>query len=231
MDSRLAAIIDWLRASTGIEDGRGALVPVSGGSDSGLCFWLCSRAFPPGKVGAAFSGKALRCREWFESVGPVRYLPEPEPSQHVEAGRWAMMLSEALASRRWLVGTRNRTEQLLGTYSLASRVATCLPLASLWKSEVMELCRLIEMPEAIIASSRRADPSCGRPKELAEIPFGHVDLFLQVRCGERREEELRQLSPAALDYLDSIYKRNRFKTTLPIWPSLDGQACRIAPGI
>jgi NH3-dependent NAD+ synthetase len=230
MDSRLAVIIDWLRASTGIEDGRGALVPVSGGSDGGLCFWLCCQAFPPGTAVAAFSGQKLRCRDWFESLGPVRFLPEPERNEHVEAGRWAMMLSEALATRRWLVGTRNRTEQTLGTYSLASRVATCLPLARLWKSEVMELCRSIGMPEAILESSRRADPSCGRPNELAEIPFDHVDLFLQVRCGERPEAELQRLAPGALCYLDSLYKRNRFKTRLPIRLSLDGQAWGMAPG-
>jgi NH3-dependent NAD+ synthetase len=217
-NATLRSIIEWIRTST--DPARGALVPVSGGSDSALCFWLCAQALP-GRASAAFVGENLRCREWFEGVGPVRYLPNPPIQEHIEAQRWALMLGRALEVRGWLVGTRNRTEEELGTYSLASRVATLLPLAGVWKSDVMKLCERVGVPAEVLASSRRADPSCGRPTEMADIPFEHVDLFLQVRAGESPEEHLRELSELVAAYLDSLYQRNRFKGSLPLrGPSL-----------
>jgi NAD+ synthase len=218
VDPRLSRIIEWIRGTTDVEAGRGVLVPVSGGSDSALCFWLCTKALPSGRAAAAFVGDNLRCREWFEQQGPVRLLCDTLPEQHVEAYRWGLMLVESLRFRGWLVGTRNRTEDLLGNFSLASRVATYLPLVGLWKSEVMELARAVGVPDEILESSKRADPSCGRPQQMADIPFHVVDLFLQVRIGERHESELGSVSPKAVEYLDSIYRRNRFKHKLPMRP-------------
>jgi len=217
MDARLARIVEWIRASTDVAAGRGALVPVSGGSDSALCLWLCAQALPRGHVTAAYCGTNLRCRDWFASLAPVHYLEAPDATpQHVEAARWALMLSLSLEVRGWLVGTRNRTEETLGTFSLASRVATFLPLAGLWKSEVMAACAHVGVPGEILESSRRADPSCGRPQEMAEIPFAQVDAFLRVRIGEAPLTSLEQLPAATVDYLDGIWRRNRFKRALPL---------------
>src|SRR5579859_7798101 len=103
IDSRLSAIIEWIRQTTDVAAGRGALVPVSGGSDSALCFWLCAQALPRERVVATYAGSVLRCREWFEQVGQVIYLPEPPPDAHPEAARWAMMLTTCLRVRSWLV--------------------------------------------------------------------------------------------------------------------------------
>lgn len=128
------------------------------------------------------------------------------------------MLSQALEVRGWLVGTRNRTEEVLGTYSLASRIATYLPLASLWKSEVMQLAQYVGIPDEIIQSSRRADPACGRPQEMADIPFEIVDHFLQVQVGERPVSDLELVPTAQREYLCSIYDRNCFKKDLPLRP-------------
>ncbi len=216
IDPRLRDIIDWIRQRTDHAAGRGALIPVSGGSDSALGFWLCAQALPPGRAIGAFVGTELRCRAWFEQVGPMRYLAEPPDMRHIEITRWAMMLSLSLDMRGWLVGTRNRTEDVLGTYSLASRIATLLPLAGLWKSEVMDLAKRAGVPAEILDSSHRADPACGRPQAMADIPFATVDLFLQTRLGERSESELDCTAPAIVAYLDSVYARNRFKRDLPL---------------
>ncbi len=217
--SKIDELIDWIRSTTDVANGRGVVIPVSGGSDSALCFWLCAKALPRERVLAVFIGKELRCREWFERQGNVRFIPElghDENIKHVELQRWAIMLSQSLECRGWLVGTRNRTEELLGTYSLASRLATYLPLFGLWKSEVMDLAAAVGVPMEIIESSQRADPSCGRPKQMADIPFGIVDLFLKVRQGEQPESSLQELPNATLDYLQSIYDRNQFKAHLPL---------------
>jgi hypothetical protein len=49
---------------------------------------------------------------------------------------------------------------------------------------------------------------------MAEIPFPLVDLFLQVREGERPAEDPAALGEARLGYLDGIYRYNRFKKML-----------------
>jgi len=213
MDPRLVAIVSWIQDVIGPE--RQAVVPVSGGSDSALCFWLCARALP-GRASAAFVGGSLPHRGWFEAVGPVRLLPVVAGDGEPDTLRWAAIISHAHTLRARLMGSRNRTEDVLGTYSLPSRVVSYLPLAGLWKSEVMELCEAVGVPEEILESSRRADPDCGRPVEMAQIPFAIVDRFLRVRIGDRPEGELEALSEGQLTYLDGIYRRNRYKSRLPL---------------
>lgn len=222
LDRRLTDVIDWIRRTVEPATGRGALVPVSGGSDSALCFWLCAMALPPGRAIALYVGSSLRCREWFDSVGTVHTLEEPPRGADVdhEVLRWAMTITHARGHRGWVTGSRNRTEDVFGTYSLASRVCTLFPLAGLWKSEVMELCTAVGVPEEITQSSRQADPPCGRPQAMADIPFSQVDLFLQTKVGERPERELLQLEETQLKYLESVYERNQFKRKLPFRPPI-----------
>ena len=147
---------------------------------------------------------------------PICCLAEPLAASHIETTRWAMMLSLSLEVRGWLIGTRNRSEDVLGTYSLASRTATLLPIVGLWKSEVMALAQSVNIPTEILISSQRADPSCGRPQAMADITFEVVDRFLQVRQGERAAAELEQIPAATIQYLDSVYQRNQFKRNFPL---------------
>jgi NH3-dependent NAD+ synthetase len=151
MDRRLVEMIAWIRETAG--KARGLLVPISGGSDSALCLWLCSRALP-GQTTAVYVGESLRARDWFAGLGPLELLPHPGGAADREAQRWALFISLGLNRGHWLVGSRTRTEDVFGTYSLASRVATMLPLVGLWKSEVMELCEEAGVPDEIIGSSR-----------------------------------------------------------------------------
>jgi NAD+ synthase len=218
-DPRMDALIDWIRSTTE-NIGLNIVVPVSGGSDSALCFWLCTRALRrnPESVVAVYVGGELRCRDWFTSLGTVRLLPQPDSTVDPEIARWGLMLREAHAVHGWLAGSRNRTEDVLGTYSLASRIVTYLPLVRLWKSEVMDLAKQVGVPEPILESSRRADLACDRTQQMADIPFEHVDRFLQVQIGNRDELDLKDLAPEHLAYLDGVYRRNRFKADLPRRP-------------
>ena len=146
----------------------------------------------------------------------MEVVPEPDAGpDDKDVLRWATMLTLSRRRGLWLVGTRNRTEEALGTYSMASRLAAYIPLAGLWKSEILDLCRVAAVPAEVIASSLRADPECGRPTELAEIPVGRIDLFLRVKEGELPEESLTALGGAEIRYLEKIYQANRFKKLLP----------------
>ena len=211
MDARLQQLIDDIRETAA--DAEALLVPVSGGSDSGLCFWLCCQAFPE-KTSGVHAGTELRARGWFESAGRIELIGFDGAEK--EELRWARFLALNLERRAWLVGSRNRTEDLLGTYSLASRLATYLPIVNVWKSRVMELCRAAGVPDEIIASSYQADPACGRPAELAAIPYGKIETLLKFTLGQGSYRDLEELSRAEIVYLDALRQRNAFKMKLPV---------------
>jgi NAD(P)-dependent dehydrogenase (short-subunit alcohol dehydrogenase family)/NH3-dependent NAD+ synthetase len=224
-EPRILQLINWVRQNAA--PARQLLVPISGGSDSALAFYICSRAYPE-KTRAVFVGKPnqLRSRLWFEaeapgavsyeSIGRIKRLSGPqEHGGDAEIARWAKFLALANATGAWLVGSRNRTEEYTGLYSLASRVATFLPLGNVWKSEVMTLCREVGVPEAITASSRHADPDCGRPQALSEIPLEAIDLYLRAKLGELPDQTLQELTTAQVEYLDRVVAQNAFKRSLP----------------
>ena len=197
---------------------KGLIIPVSGGSDSALCFWLLNQVYPEKTLGVyAGSRENLRCADWFHSNGTIQYVAHPlcENKQEAEIFRWAEFLKIAVIENRWLVGARNKTESVFGTYSHASCVATYLPLARVWKTTVMELCAACGVPQEIIASSSKADPACGRPLELAEIPIEVIDGYLMEKIGGKLLPSVRLPDETQRLYLDGIYDYNRFKAKLP----------------
>src|SRR5690348_2125871 len=124
MEEKLLALADAVR--TAAAPAKGLLVPVSGGTDSALTFWLCAQAFPEKTLGV-FVGAALPHAGWFDGIGRVERLPAVEGEDDI--GRWARFLRMSIAQDRWLVGSRNRTEHELGQFSLASRLASYLPIS------------------------------------------------------------------------------------------------------
>lgn len=204
-------LITWIHTHTPKD--TEVLIPVSGGSDSALTFWLYNQAIP-GRVKAVYCGTNLRAKTWFETVGEVFYSDlNIQNAKNAEIERWAHFLTLAIQENRILVGSRNRTEDTLGTFSHASRVCMHLPLSGVWKNEAMALCDFIGMPEEITASSRRADPACGRPKRMADIPFATVDAFLQAKLSGA---PLPPASPLHLTYLEKVFAANIYKKYLPL---------------
>lgn len=210
MDPRLQTLIDWIR--TEAARANGLLVPISGGSDGAFTFWLCCQAYPE-KTAAVFAGDNLRCREWFENTGKVITLPAPT-DEDKDTARWLSFMALCRKERRWLVGTRNHSEEVFGTFSMASRLATFMPIINVWKGDVMELCKLAGVPTEITDSSRRADPDCGRPKEMAEISLEGIDRFLKVKMGQLEATQL-ALTDAEVAYLEQAFKANSFRRHLP----------------
>lgn len=191
------------------------VVPVSGGSDSALTFALLNKVCPTKTIGI-YVGSTLRSSEWFLSTGSIEIV-EPQLVSTInyenEINRWAAFLSFSLKHGAWLVGSRTRTENVLGTYSLASRVATYLPILKIWKTDVMLLCNLLEVPTEITQSSRKADPDCGRPQEMAEIPLEIIDDYLKFLDGMSVST---LASDSQKQYLQNIIEANKFKGNLPI---------------
>lgn len=213
MDKRLDRLLEWIE--TEAERAPRLLLPVSGGSDSALVFWLLNQHFHAKTVGI-FAGapSSLRERAWFDWVGNVEVVSQPTDCE-AETARWALFSVRARSQNAWLVGSRNRTEDVLGTFSIASRAATFLPIAGIWKSDVMELCKKVGVPTSIRESSRRADPACGRPAALAQIPWHVTDTFLRYRVGELEHHRIAALDREQVNYLERVYVDNQFRRHLP----------------
>lgn len=213
MDRRLDRLLAWIE--TEAARAPRLLLPVSGGSDSALVFWLLNQHYRAKTVGI-FAGESdkLRERAWFDSVGKVEVVAQPKRGES-ETARWALFSVRARSENAWLVGSRNRTEDVLGTFSIASRAATFLPIAGIWKSDVMALCQKIGVPASITDSSRRADPACGRPAALAEIPLEMIDCFLRCKVGELDSNRMDDLEPEQVLYLERVYADNQFRRHLP----------------
>lgn len=205
-------------------------VPISGGSDSALTFWLLNQACPNKTIGlncrtSYDTTSGILGRKWIENTGRLItiYLPYCGYKE-IEQFRWSKLLSFSLghdldleSKPGWLVGCRNRTEHVLGTYSLASRVATFLPIITLWKSQVLQIGQEIGIPAEVLLSSRKADPDCGRPQELANISIEAIDEFCKF-CVDNTKLNIdpKIVNREQLDYLLGIKERNDFKRKLPV---------------
>lgn len=213
--NKLDELVSWIKENA--VNANALLVPISGGSDSALSFYLCATAYPQKTVGV-FAGRPseLREKDWFERNGKVEYTEVSGTYEDRESIRWAKLNALSIQKKAWLVGSRNKTEDLLGTYSLASRIATVLPLVGVWKSEVLKLCEKAGVPSSIVASSLRADPECGRPEELSAISYGKIELFLKEKIGISGNFGNVTLNPQERTYLEGIYNYNQFKKGLPI---------------
>ncbi len=214
-DKKINLLLDWIKKTT--PENADILIPISGGTDSALCFWLYNQVYPDRTLGVYF-GESLRCHDWFASQGKVRIMKLSEDVfEDMELFRWAKCIEIGLLENRILIGNRNKTEHIMGSFSLASRVSSFLPLMDLWKYEILELCQHIGVAPEVIESSSQADPRCGRPEELAQIPFLEVDRFLMEKIGIN--DEVASISSEQKEYLEDLYRQGSFKRYLPIKPA------------
>jgi NH3-dependent NAD+ synthetase len=83
----------------------------------------------------------------------------------------------------WVVGTRNATEDALGTYSNLSKAASLQPLIHLWKSDILSICEWLGVPRIAVEQSRQADCDCGR-YDLAAAHISEIDAILRDQADE-----------------------------------------------
>lgn len=113
----------------------------------------------------------------------------------------------------WVVGTRNRTEDVLYNYSVASTVATVQPIIKLWKSEIMDICEYLQVPRLVIEKSCEADCICGREQLRAE--HGRELDTLLADPTANVEPELKKM---LINYINERIRKGSFKLHIPYEP-------------
>jgi len=175
---------------------------------------------------------------WLKQKAPEAKLIIDDSIDHrSDSHRWAALMDRSIirepirgsmlpeGQNYWVIGTRNRTEQTLGTYSNISRLASAQPLDALWKSEVLKICHYLGVPTIAMVRAREADCVCGRFTEHA-VNIEESDALLMVRKGELSPSYVQDNMPARLretleHFIDDQLKRSGFKEEIPYRPDLN----------
>lgn len=199
----------------------------------------------PGQRTEAEIAKALRLAPDFAWVQRtlMPWLAEQAPGAALEVDasipwrsdhhRWAALFERSLAGNvpnmplekdgtYWVMGTRNRTEEALGTYGALSAAASVQPLVGLWKSEVLRLCGHLGVPAIAVERSRQVDCDCGR-FELASEHIEEVDWILMSQHGLLEWDWIEarvapDLSARLEGFVDEQQRQSNFKALVPYRP-------------
>jgi NAD+ synthase len=221
-----------------------AVIGLSGGIDSALACYLAAQALGPQNVLAvrmpysASSSESLdHARMVIEALGvqsltiPITDMVEPLFVRFPDASpmrrgnvmaraRMIVLYDQSEAFRGLVVGTGNKTEILLGYTTLYGDSANALnPVGDLYKTQVRQLSRALDVPQPIIDKAPSADLWSGQTDE-DELGFTYenVDRLLYLLVDQRYSPqdcvEAGFEEPFVRRVVERV-RRNHFKRILP----------------
>ena len=221
-----------------------AVIGLSGGVDSALSCYLAAEALGPQNVLAVMMPYRTsspesqeHARLVVEALGvnamtvPITDMVQPlfdrfpDVSQMRRGNAMARMrmiilYDQSEAFRGLVVGTGNKTEILLGYTTLYGDSACALnPLGDLYKTQIRQLARALNVPDAIISKPPTADLWKDQTDE-GELGFTYADvdqlLYLLVDQRYSPEECIEAgFSPDFVSKVVERVRRNQFKRVLP----------------
>jgi NAD+ synthase len=221
-----------------------AVVGVSGGVDSGLSCTLAAEALGPENVLAVrmpyetSSPDSLEHAQLLiDTLGvnsltvPITDMVDPlfarfPDADHIRKGnamaraRMIVLYDQSQAFEGLVVGTGNKTEILLGYTTLYGDSACAMnPLGDLYKTQVRQLARAMELPDVIIDKPPSADLWVGQTDE-GELGFTYaeVDQLLYLLVEERYSPDdciAEGFSENFVMAVIGLIKKNHFKRVMP----------------
>lgn len=221
-----------------------AVIGLSGGIDSALSCYLAAEALGPANVLAVRMPYQSSSKESLEHAQLVidalgvpsvtipitpmvqPYLDKIEGISSFRAGnimarmRMIVLYDHSAAFNGLVVGTSNKTEILLGYSTLWGDSACALnPIGDLYKTQLRQLSRDMDIPEVIVSKAPTADLWLGQTDE-GELGFTYADVdpLLYLLVDERYTPQ--ECVEAGFDesfvmkVVDRI-RRNQFKRILP----------------
>ncbi len=190
---------------------RRVVVGLSGGIDSAtaaalaagalgqrnvLCVMLPYRTSSPESLRDARSfARRLKVRTRTIDISPMvdAYYLRTRNADRVRRGnkmareRMSILYDLSAVESALVLGTSNKTELLLGYGTIHGDMASAInPLGDLYKTQVRQLARYLQVPDAIIEKSASADLWAGQTDE-AELGYRYVDIdrLLALLIGRR----------------------------------------------
>ena len=222
-----------------------AVLGLSGGVDSAVCAALAVRALGPENVlgvmlphrtsspeslaDAERVAAVLKMKTEVVDISPMvdPFLESRKVTDRVRAGnvmarqRMIVLYDLSQRDRALVFGTSNKTELLLGYGTLFGDMACAInPLGDLYKTQVWQLARALELPARVIDKKPSADLWAGQTDE-GEMGFSYaeVDRLLYLMVDERRnDQELRAAGFADpfVQQVKGMVRRNQFKRRPPL---------------
>jgi len=237
-------LTNFLRAEIHRHGFTRAAVALSGGVDSAVACYLVAEALGPENVLAVrmpyrtSSPDSLSHAQLVVEATGVReitlpitdmvdaLLPSVPESERVRRGnvmaraRMIVVYDQSAALGGLVVGTSNKTELLLGYTTLYGDAACALnPLGDLYKTQLRQLARHLQVPEPILAKPPSADLWRGQTDE-GELGFTYADvdrlLFLLIdRRFSPEECEAAGFRPEFVRAVVERIRRSQFKRLTP----------------
>lgn len=236
---------------------NGVVLGLSGGVDSALAAALAVRALGPHRVHAfllPYESSAADSKADAEAVAETlglsprtiditqivdSYFDREEPdADQVRRGnkmarvRMAILFDQAKKSGCLVLGTSNKTEILLGYSTIFGDNASSInPLGDLYKQQVWQLARHLDLPRQVIEKKPSADLWPGQTDEdELGIDYRTADevLYLMFDRGLSPREVVARGYPAtAVERVSTLEEQNRFKRRLMLVARLSGSAINL----
>lgn len=224
-----------------------AVIGLSGGVDSALAATLTARALgsenvlcvmmpyatsnPDSLAHAVLLAEQIGVRietvEITPMVDPV-IATDPEMSDLrkgniMARSRMIVLYDRSAREEGLVVGTGNKTETLLGYSTLFGDTACAInPLGNLYKSQVWQLARHLEIPDVIVSKAPSADLWEGQTDE-GELGFSYeqADALLYFMLDEGLDDAslIQQgFAPPLIGSIRDLVRRNKYKRLPPVVP-------------
>ena len=230
-------IVDLIRTKTQEAGVNSAVVGLSGGIDSALTAYLTVEALghenvlgihlpelnvTPAEDVLDATEVADRLNIEFKTIDISEILssfmysiPESNDATPLTNGnlkariRMSVLYYYANLSGRMVMGTGNKTEIMLGYYTKYGDGGVDIePIGDLYKTEVMELSRMVGVPEGIITKPPTAGLWVGQTdEEELGISYVVVDKMLEMLLDAKDPEYIQDILGVSGEQMDSIIQR------------------------
>jgi NAD+ synthase len=252
----VAVLTSFIRDAVETSGTTGVVVGLSGGIDSSLAAALAARALGPERVHGfllpyrtSSPESVADARLVAESLGLPHRLIEISPmvdayfamEADADAGRrgnkmarerMTILFDQAKKLGALVLGTSNKTEILLGYSTVFGDNASSLnPLGDLYKHQVWQLSRHLELPEQVVAKRPSADLWPGQTDE-DDLGFDYATadevLWLLFDEGLTPDEVVeRGYEERIVQRIVSLERQFRFKRRLMLIARLSGSAVNL----